>query len=301
MSVNISLLLTDSDMDGLGSVVLSKAFDIKYNEIKLSVPIKMNSEYMLKFVEDFDDITVTDLSFNENNMKKIIHKGKHISVYDHHLTSSYLNNPYKYRDCISDPSRCGTKIYFEEVVVNKLNKPINYSVRLFVELVDVYDRWQQLSPLWEDACKLNRIYLYYKNYPWIFIERFAEKIKNDKFSFTEDDEEKAKIIADEIEEATKFSDSMIKIYKDTENDKYGVTFYRGFCSEVGNELLKKHDLSYVVLIDSLTHETVSMRSIGNLNCTKFKNIYGHKNAAGGKFTTDYLDDVYGGRRTLELK
>lgn len=292
-----TLLLTDSDMDGLGSAVLAKAFKINYDDIKFTIPIKMNNEKTLNLVKSFDKITITDLSFNEEFMEKL--KEKDITVYDHHITSSYLNNHNKYPGSISDSSRCGTKLYFDEVIIKQYHKQVNKSAIKFVELVDTYDRWQQQSPLWDDACKLNRIYLYYRNYPSEFINYYAERIKNNDFEFNDEDEEKSNIILEEIKNAYEFSKTNMKIYEN-DDGKYGVSYYIKYCSEVGNDLIKNYNLTHIILIDNMKHVQVSMRSIKEFDCTKFKGINGHKNAAGGRFTTDYLDSVYNGEM-MELK
>jgi len=288
------LLITDSDLDGLGSAVLAKAYGIEYDHIELSVPCKMNTSEMMTLIEPYDNITVADLSFDEEHMNEIMDKGKKIVVYDHHLTSSYLNNHAKYPGCISDPSRCGTRIYFEEVIVNKCGLKFNEATIKFITLVDTYDRWVQKSRFWQEASKLNRVYLFHKREPWSFINYYAEKIKEYLFYFTYEDEQKAKYIADEINGAYKYSESLMKVYG-TADEKYGVSFHTGYCSDVGSELIKKHGLTYIILIDSIEHAQVSIRSVSEFDCTQFEGIKGHKNAAGGRFPPGYLDEVYEGK------
>lgn len=297
-----TLLITDSDMDGLGSAVLSKAFDINYDKIELSVPYKMNTTEMIKLVNQYDEITVADLSFNEEIMNELSHKN--ITVYDHHITSAYLNNS-KYEGSISDSSRCGTKLYFEEVVIKKYNRRVNKSAIEFVELVDTYDRWQKQSPRWEEACKLNRLYLYYKNYPWEFIQYFAEKIMNDDFGFNSKDEENSDLILKDIKNSCEEAGDKLKIFTDKRFDvvyddvrsngiPYGVSYFNQYVSEVGNYLIEQYKLAYVILIEQSQQVGVSLRSIPEFNCTSFKNIKGHKNAAGGRFNKQFTKGVYEG-------
>ena len=113
------LLISDSDLDGMGSIILSKAFNIKFDEIEISASLKMKSIDIISKISRYDEIIITDLSIDEANMKKFISE-RNIIIYDHHITSGYLNKK-EFRGSISDPSRCGTKIYFEEYVIYNSN------------------------------------------------------------------------------------------------------------------------------------------------------------------------------------
>ena len=249
-----SLLITDSDLDGLGSAVLSKFYGIDYDEIKLSTPKNMNMEEMMTFIEPFDYIVVADLSFDEEHMETILNMNKRIVVYDHHITSSYLNNPEKYPGSISDPSRCGTKIYFSEYIIKPRRGDYTLSTIRFVNLVDTYDRWlKNDTRYWEDACKLNRVYLYHRKEPWKFIEIYTEKLKERRLEFDAEDERKSEYIIDEIKAAYSFSERLMKVYPWKEGGNYAITHHVGYCSDVGSDLVKNHNLKFVVMIDTISY------------------------------------------------
>lgn len=297
-----SLLITDSDLDGLGSAVLSKVFGIKYDEIKLSTPRNMNTEEMMTFIEPFDYIVVADLSFDEEHMRAIQNKNKHIVVYDHHITSSYLNNPEKYPGSISDPSRCGTKIYYSEYIVKPRRGRFTLPALRFVNLVDTYDRWlKNDAKYWEDACKLNRVYLYHRKEPWKFIEIYTEKLKQRRLEFDEEDERKSECIINSIKAAYAYSERWMKVYPWKEGGNYAITYHTGYCSDVGSDLVNNYKLNFVVMIDTVSFMTVSVRSVEEFDCTRFEGIKGHKNAAGGKFPSKFLEDVYEGKDMFKLK
>lgn len=281
------LLITDSDLDGMGSIILSKAFNIEFDEIEISTPQKMKSVNIISKILAHDEIIITDLSLNEFTMKKIMTK-RNITVYDHHITSVYLNKK-EFKGSISDSSRCGTKIYFEEYV--KKHRTTNESARRFVELVDVYDRWQQTNTLWPLACKLNKVFQYHKWNNNYFIEKFAHEIQDDCFCFDEEDERNIEIINQEIENSMKFSDDLLKIFTNNEI-KYGITYYSNYSSEVGNGLIEKHDLTYILMINNNHQDCISARSKPDFDLTSINGLQGHKNAAGGKFPIKLIKNMY---------
>ena len=281
------LLISDSDLDGMGSIILSKAFDIKFDKIEISTPQKMNSINIISKISAYDEIVITDLSLDEVNMKKFISE-RNITIYDHHITSNYLNKK-EFTGSISDSSRCGTKIYIEEYV--KKHCTINESAKRFVELIDVYDRWQQNNTLWPLACKLNKVFQYHKWNNNYFIEKFAREIQNDYFEFDEEDERNAEIINQEIDYSVDFSDNLLKIFTNN-NIRYGITYYLNYSSEVGNKLINKHNLTYILMINNKYQDCVSARSKPNFDLTLINGLHGHKNAAGGKFSAELLENCY---------
>jgi oligoribonuclease NrnB/cAMP/cGMP phosphodiesterase (DHH superfamily) len=286
MSTQKTLHITDSDLDGVGSILLSQACGIHYDKVMISNPRAVNSDSTVTTAMQYDKIIVTDLSFNENVLNQLLKAGKTVFIYDHHKTSEYLN---KYQNCISDTSRCGTKLYFEEVICNDSSAEITESIYKFVELVDTYDRWQTDSEHWLEACELSKIFMFYASS--VFIKKYANKLKRNTLAYDDEDKIALKQITSLINNAYKYAETNMKIHE-IDGVRAAITRYKEFCSEVGNALVKAHNLTYVILINAKYVGQASVRSVHDFDCTTLKGFCGHKNAAGGKFDPNYLEDLY---------
>ena len=283
-----TLHITDSDLDGAGAVVLSEACGIHYNKVIISNPYMINSDEMVAIAMEFDKIIVTDLSFSENVLNQLLAAGKTVFIYDHHKTSEYLN---KYPNCMSDALRCGTRLYFEEVICNDSTVVATEIMHKFVELVDTYDRWQSDSEHWSDACDLNKIFRFCSRVPSVFIKKYVDKLKHNELTYDDDDKMALRCTATRINQAREYADTNMKTHEVC-GVRAGITRHKGFCSEVGSTLIKKYNLAYIILINAKYAGQASVRSAPDFDCTTLKGFNGHKNAAGGKFEPSYLDDLY---------
>lgn len=293
MTTQKTLHITDSDLDGVGSVILSEAAGIHYDKIIISNPRKINSDETVATAMQYDKIIVTDLSFSENVLNQLLAAGKTVFIYDHHKSSQYLNN---YPNCTSDSSRCGTRLYFEEVILKELpefapHSAITEIMHKFVELVDTYDRWQNNSENWSEACDLNKIFMYYARSPAPFIHKYADKLNRNTLAYDDDDKKALKHANALINGAYAYAETNMKIHN-VDNMRAAITRHKGFCSEVGNGLIQKHNLTYIILIDTEHSGQASARSAPDFDCTTLNGFKGHKNAAGGKFEPSYLEDLY---------
>lgn len=288
MTAQLILHITDSDLDGVGSVVLSEACGIRYDRVIISNPRAINSDEMVATAMKFDKIIVTDLSFNEDVLNQLLTAGKTVFVYDHHKTSAYLNN---YPNCMSDTSRCGTRLYFEEVILKDSDIVTTEIMHTFVELVDTYDRWQTDSEHWSEACDLNKIFMFYSHSPSTFINKYAAKLRYNTLAYDTDDNKALAQTASLINKSFEYAEVNMKIHE-VDGIRAAITRHKGFCSEVGNALVKKYDLAYIILMDTKYIGQASARSAPDFDCTTLRGFKGHKNAAGGKFEPGYLEDLY---------
>lgn len=273
-------LITHTDLDGLGSVVLCNYYRIPLKDYILwdYSQIDINSLTKLK------DIIITDLSIMESDYIKL--KDKNVHIYDHHESSKYLS---KYGQ-ICDIKRCGTKIFFNEFIKKHEKYKENKDVERFVNLVDTYDRWLDDNPLWEDALQLNRLCISLPHKEFISL---APSIINRHFEY--DSYEREIISKLENEENKLFEDAKkeLKLFKDERNNTYGVFPCFKSQSLICNMILKTvEDMKYV--IGYFPNGKISVRSKKCFDLTQLSKINGHKNAMGGFLNKKELNGLLQG-------
>ena len=154
------ILISHRDLDGIGVIVLRDYFNLPFDAVSSWDYGFIEIPECKKIIDAADEIIMADLSIPEESYDELIKAGKHIEIYDHHDTASWLD---KKQGSIHDESRCGTKIFFEEYVLPRVGryKPI---VKQFVDLVDIYDRWELESPLRKESENLQRVWTAYANW-----------------------------------------------------------------------------------------------------------------------------------------
>ena len=155
-----NILVSHTDADGLGSIILAQYFDLPFDKI-VSYDYGFEDEAdAVRVLYDSESIVVADLALSLALHDGLLAKGKSVRVFDHHETSQWISER---PGCVWDGKRSGTKIFFDEYVEPRVRryKPIALE---FVDLVDVYDRWDLASPLRPMSEDLQRVFVKYGNW-----------------------------------------------------------------------------------------------------------------------------------------
>lgn len=215
------VLFTHTDLDGAGCAVLFEFYFkeiLKYSEddyriihisnaINEEIPAfidgKTDSEN-LQYLADLrgmvnrdTNITFTDICCNEENLKKIMDICETIYVYDHHRTNLWVNElgdnrPFgivKVSTDTQDGQRVesGTSIVYEAML--EWLDSTNTSFDEFINLIRIYDTFQQEEPQWKKAEMLNKIFIQ------IGMENFRKKYL-EYFKYIKDSIESSLLIKD---------------------------------------------------------------------------------------------------------
>jgi len=192
MKKDTLLISHQIDLDGLGSLILAKYYNLDIDQFYLVA-------YGKDFTEDgeptfptgYKNIIVTDFSVEEKLYKYIVKNTESYKIFDHHESSKQWEND---ENCFIDMKKCGTKLFYEYITKGKR---VPVKVKQMVDLIDVYDLWQLDSPLRSDAENLNRVLwqsISYNRKGWhqyeSFIDRQVFKLKDSSNDFYFDDYEK---------------------------------------------------------------------------------------------------------------
>lgn len=284
------ILISHTDLDGTGSIVLAEYFQSKFPFEDILVKDYGFEEEIkgMNYIGEFDEIIIADLTLPEEKIKPWIEAGKDVRIFDHHAETSWINN---YPNCVWDENRCGTKIFWEEYLRPNVGryKPI---VDHFVEIVDTYDQWKEGSDLWEEAKNLNNILYGIKNYGaltlyeqtspfWELMHKKFDKLKEWRWTFKEEKIlEKAHKREEEMYEKGM---SHISIRKDSEGHIFGVIMIGSKISITASRILTELDyLDYLIIINTYGGVTgkLSFRSRRGFNCNTISVAKGHDEAAG---------------------
>lgn len=280
-------LVTHNDLDGLSSVVLSKFFGIEFEEILVLGYEKVCS--LESLMSNPNGIIITDLFVEEDVFNRLRSKTKYLQIYDHHISSRYLD---KYDSQICDVSRCGSRIFYEEFIMKLPHFKHNDAVEKYVTLVDTYDRWQNTSPLFEDALNLNRLYSYYYSENG-FIDSACNLLKRDmKYS-----DSNIKAINSILRDENTTYDYAVRnlgIYTDSKGVQYGVFPCRLYASIICNRILTSHS-SMTYIIGYYSSGRLSLRAKPDFDLTSLKGIRGHKLAAGGFLSQNEIVELRNGK------
>jgi hypothetical protein len=151
--------LSHIDLDGFGCQMLTKLqfesmnFDeVKYFNANYGKPIDMAINQILKEITAGDWLLITDLNLTEGQADFIESQraniGFKLDLWDHHDTGKPSAEKYDWYHL--DSSKCATKITFEKLgMEDSLTEQI-------VEIINVYDMWQEENPLFNKGKTLNQ-------------------------------------------------------------------------------------------------------------------------------------------------
>jgi oligoribonuclease NrnB/cAMP/cGMP phosphodiesterase (DHH superfamily) len=289
-------LISHTDADGLGSVILAQYFGIPFDKIICYDYGFEDEAAAVQVLYDSENIVVADLALTSALHDDLLLKGKIVQVFDHHETSQWITEK---PGCVWDSKRCGTKIFFDEYIKPRVRryKPI---VCEFVDLVDIYDRWDLESPLRPMSEDLQRVFVKYGNWSLDdalvrhdrYITAMLRKLQNDVHFIWNNVElmyiRDAKVSEDKAyEEAL----SMLQIRRDNKGYRFGVFSAWGKISMTCHRMLNVDNMNLDYLVVAQTFHgkwgTMSFRSReGKFNVLDLAGVAGHKASAGASLSPE---------------
>ena len=278
----------ESDIDGLGSIILGKLafqkfdYELFPNPEKLQLKIR---EYITNNkLDNYDKIFITDLSLCDPSLTLIANsklKDK-VLVFDHHIQAIIDNlNRYSFTKIIEKENNiktCGTELFYKYLLDNKLIKK--------KKIIDTFVEYTRLEDTWEwkqNNKKAHDLAILFNS---IGIEKYINTITNkllNNYRFSYNQEER-KIINNKKKE---YNQIINKYIKDTEyfydefNNKYGIVYanyeYRNEIAEYFKNNNKK-EIKYFIIVA--------------LN----KGDYGQKSyrSIEDNFDVNYIASIHGG-------
>jgi oligoribonuclease NrnB/cAMP/cGMP phosphodiesterase (DHH superfamily) len=173
-------------------------------------------------------------------------------------------------------------------------------VREFVELVDVYDRWDLESPLRPMSEDLQRVFVKYGNWGLDdnlarhdrFISAMTKKFqKQDKFSWNPTELMYIQEAKASEDKAYQEAMSMLQTRWDNKGRKFGVFSAWGKISMTCHRILNvdKQDFVYLVCAQNFRNVwgNMSLRAReGEFDLTELAGVNGHKTSAGAVLTSE---------------
>lgn len=271
-----------SDIDGMGSVILSKLIG-NFDILLLAIEEVKNCLENL-YENQYKQIYMCDLSIPDDMADIVNQKIKNLKHFDHHPTNTYVSK-YDWSIVISEingfkPS--GTSLFYDYLVTNKI---LTKSVKLdeFVEAIRSYDTWDFVNTNNLLGKHLTMIFSMYGQVK--FINTFYERLINsdNKFKLNELEEKLIEIKTEEMNNYVIQCDNNL-IKTKFMNYNVGITISELFRSEVGNRLSDKYkdELDFILIID-FHRKSYSMRTVNEVDLgllAKKLGGGGHKKAAG---------------------
>ena len=297
----------ESDIDGLGCIILAKLAFPEIDYILLPNPEKLElvfREYIIsKKLEEYERIFVTDLALYDPALTMVANsdlKDK-ILVFDHHKGAiEDKMDRYSFTKIVEEDEkgkRCGTELFFE-YLLDKEYIENTQSLEQFVEYTRLEDTWEwtKLGSYGEKAHDLS--FLLNSIGKEKYILKMIETLKNNKDVFLLDDDD-MNIINDkkkEYEEKIGEIISGAEYFIDEEGNKFGVVYsdyeYRNDLSEYIRKIGNPESIKYyiVVALDKGDFGQKSYRSIDesfDVNMVAMKHGGGgHPQAAGVNITKE---------------
>jgi oligoribonuclease NrnB/cAMP/cGMP phosphodiesterase (DHH superfamily) len=289
-------LLSHTDCDGLGPVILSRYFNLPFDKVICYDYGFEDEANAVQVLYDSKSIVVSDLALTPALHDDLLAKGKKVQVFDHHETSQWINER---PNCCWDGNRSGTKIFFDEYIKPRIGRyrPV---VREFVDLVDVYDRWDLQSPLRPLSEDLQRVFVKYGNWDIDdalvrhdrYIMAMLRKLEKDEH-FTWNNTELMYIRDAKASEDKAYDEAlaMLQIRRDNKGYRFGVFSAWGKISMTCHRMLNVENMAIDYLICAQTFHgkwgIMSFRSReGKFNLMDLAGVAGHKASAGATLTPE---------------
>lgn len=306
-----NLMITDSDLDGVGCAVLMNIF-YPNNHTQFCTPRTVDeyfdSVYNEHSIDVYDNIFITDLSLSMNSAMITERYNNEVSynkikLLDHHKTAEWMNT-YSWATVKTEYSEtrhtCGTSLFWDylmaehDSVIDSLPEETIYKIHRFVELVRLWDTFEwKTSPMSKDAVGLKYMLDMYTRKDFIY-NMVDNIITKGKTLFSDEDKIMMKFMQmkkDKYLDHKMKQVEMIK-YKDL---NVAFVFAEDFNSELGNRMcvdIDNVDFSVVVSPDTCK---VSLRSVKDdidvSNIAKEFDGGGHFHAAGYSLREDLVSNI----------
>lgn len=222
----------ESDIDGIGSIVLGKlAFsNIDYELLPNPEPLELKfREYINnKKIYDYDKIYITDLALGNPSLEMVskdnILKEK-VQVFDHHeraIKEGLDKYDFTFIEEISSDGikRCGTEIFYKYLIDNNYLKRTD-SLDKFVEFTRLEDTWDwkknNIPEAHDLAILFNNIGIEK------YIDLMLEKLNNNKFDLDNEKELIQSIKEEDLNNIKKYVQEA-EYFIDEDGNKFGITF-----------------------------------------------------------------------------
>lgn len=289
------LLITHTDLDGIGCAILAKLFFKNDIEFILCKTYKDVNEYLEKInIADYNKIFITDITCDEKYMQS-----EKILLFDHHKTSLFLN---QYKNCtvkvtLNNKLTCGAELFYQYLLSKGLCK-YDY----FVELIRLYDTWEWINYNSKIPYYLNNlIYILGTNN---FINSYVEKLQkhdlNELNIFSNTERILLEYQENQIQNFINNKKPYIKTFNININNikrKIGICFAEQNQSILGNTICKEENIDIMIMIN-LNYPSISFRTeledIDVSMLAKKINISGggHKKAAGSVLSDEINTCIY---------
>lgn len=290
------LLISHTDLDGLGAIVLAKLYNdvLQFDDmICRDYDFELDEE-QFEVLKTFNEIVIADLSMCKEKTEELRQLGIKILFFDHHEKANWLaEDP----DAVFSMESSGTKLFWNSYVKTFIKRypPI---VEEFVTLVDTYDLWKQDDLLWEEAKNLNYLLYGTKNYNEtdniVASEKFIDLLEK-KFRYQTNwyltPREREIVDRSNKKEQEVFEKSMknLQVRIDKKGKLFGLFPIASKISIVCSRILKEEEnLDYIVAVNSWggINGKLSFRSRNGFNCNDLEVAGGHSAAAGAMISAD---------------
>jgi oligoribonuclease NrnB/cAMP/cGMP phosphodiesterase (DHH superfamily) len=238
-----------ADIDGMGSVVLSKIYfkDIDY----ILIDIEELIEVLKLDLSSYKDIYICDISMREECIKYLLDNenlSKKIHHFDHH-ESEVVNNKYDFINeviSINDRLTCGTELFYNYLLTLDNKKCIdNNFIKEFVESTRSNDTWDISSKLRDMGVNLGTLHNIVG--PQFYINLIANMDIKDNFYIPED---YIKLIDNENDKRNNYINKckINSIVTNLDGYRVCVSISEEYRSFVGNSLCTD-DIDYTLIIN----------------------------------------------------
>lgn len=287
------LLITHTDLDALGVLVVEKFFNLNFDRIwtiNYNEYEGQDNTFPYHILKDFKEIWYADMSPDQKSLDIIKEESIECKVFDHHESQYEMLSQAKHIDYYFDNDKSGTKLFYEFCKENCRVRVVK-SLAEFVTLVDTRDLWKEDDPLFDMATDLNRVFyksLTYWESGYKKFEKYVNYLhkrilyKTDQFAFSRQEQEK--IDKDRAEEDKLFKSSRKKmaVREDERGNKFGIVMLPKKISMIAHRILKERkDFSYLIIINTYEESKpkLSLRSKG-FNLLQLEGAKGHEQACG---------------------
>ena len=258
---NCLIFSHESDIDGLGCVVLAK---LAFKEV--DYVLEHNPQYLEPVVreyyesnklENYERVFITDLALEEPALTMIAESpiSKKLQVVDHHQRAINLNlNRYPFTTIIEEDTkrRCATELFYEYLVNNKYLKPTK-ALDDFTEMTRLEDTWtwkeyKEFGIQAHDLAILHTIIGKEK-----YIDNMYKKlIEQDEFSFTKEEQEQINLKKEKTNKYIQDTLPTLEYFIDEDNNKYAVGFidyeYRNEITEYIISNNNPNNIKYIIIV-----------------------------------------------------
>ena len=312
MDKRILMMSHKTDIDGMGSIVLSKVAFNNVTYLLFENPLELSEKfiYLLEknYLDNFNQVYICDLSLNKTIMDLInnnLELKNKIKIFDHHQ-KAIEDGLDKYDFCTiiekdNNKKRCGTDLFYDYLCNNSFILK-NKASDEFTELTRLEDVWEWKKH-GEFGIKAHDLtYLFNTVKQEKYIEIMVDKIKNNDLNFSK---EELLIINNIKSKLNKKMDELLKnaLFLVDDNNIEFITLFADYedrndiTDYIENKYNYKYKYAVIVSLNKGDYGQKSYRSIDiNINVNDICKKYGgggHPGAAAVLITKNQREIING--------